>query len=182
MTRTIENIWEAIAKLSLELQKSNDNIVFDAGKKDIFVATFEEYYTEIMDNHMYETTALDAHKIAAIIIVSILQNDVLIIREYDQENIFIGEELVAISVALSYMRDRLNEKLIEKQIEKQIDKYKLPIAFACDTPYVEVWSRLLYIAKNKEKPAFNILDLSDKLFLLEYITILEAGIEPLRLK
>ena len=83
---------------------------------------------------------------------------------------------------MSYMNDRLNELLKKKRIERRIPQYSLPLAISCETPYMEIICRLLYYNKNEEDMCFNVLELSDRYFLLEYINLIQNGIEPYLLK
>lgn len=80
----------------------------------------------------------------------------------------------------------LNDILDVKHINKRIPNYYFPVALACDTPYEKILSRLLIYKKerrdNISDMAVDALDLADRYFLLEYINLLQYGIEPSTLK
>ncbi len=54
---------------------------------------------------------LDHHKVAALIIVSLLKTDAIQYENLDENCIFIGSELLSLKVGLAYMVGKLNEKL-----------------------------------------------------------------------
>lgn len=180
MKKTIEFAWEALREECKRFQSEDSAIKFHEERFEEFDGLFRKKYDDIMDRFMRDTTELDSHKQAAIITISALEAQA-ITHETESGAISIVPQLVALSVGLSYMNDRLNEVLAKKHIER-IDKYMLPIATACDTPYIEIMSRLLYYEQNEQDMAFNVLELSDRYFLLEYINLLQHGIEPVMLK
>lgn len=180
MRKTIDFVWKAIEKECKKFQKKDSTITFNKDCCKKFDDIFRNYYNDIMARFMKETKELDAHKQAAIIILSCLESSA-ITHNAEKGSISIAPELIAINVGLSYMNDRLNEKLVKKKLKK-IKNYSLPIAIACNTPYIEIMSRLLYYEQNEDDMRFNVLELSDRLFLIEYITLLENGINPCDLK
>ena len=120
---------------------------------------------------------LDRHKVAAIAIVTILNLDIIKpAKDIDDEMLFIGKELVATEVALSVMCELLNDKLNAIGYQKKIDAYYMPEAMSCNTPYILIFVRNLIYAKNDYM--LNPLDLAEKLFLLETISLLKYGINP----
>lgn len=129
-----------------------------------------------------DTGAMDAHKQAAILTISCLEANVIEHRLDDSEKISIVPQSTALNVTLSYMKRCMNDTLKEKGIAKRIDKYYLPVAIACDTPYQEIMCRLLYHEQTEKDMTLNVLELSDRYFLLEYINLLQRGIEPHTLK
>ncbi len=81
------------------------------------------------------------------------------------------------------MQSYLSERLRKKKISTQVEQYYFPVAFACNTPYGNIMCRILYYEQHKEHGMdFNVLELADRLFLLEYINLLQYGIEPTLLK
>lgn len=180
MKEIIDKAWSAIESEYRRFKEKSSDIVFNDEKYTIFKKTFEEQYNQVMDTFMDKTYTkeLDAHKQAAIITISCLKGDIITHKVQDNK-ISIVPQLIAINVGLSYMNDRLNELLEKKHIKERIDKYILPVAIACNTPYIEIMSRILYYEQQDEyNIKFNILELSDRYFLLEYINLIEYGIEP----
>lgn len=180
MRNTIEFVWKAIKSECEKFQNEDPTIKFNDQKHDAFKNLFTDYYDNIMDRFMRDTTELDSHKQAAIITISCLESNI-VEHKVESDQISIVPQLIAINVGLSYMNDRLNEVLSKKHI-RQIDQYDLPIAIACDTPYIEIMSRMLYYEQHEEDISFNILELADRYFLLEYINLIQQGIEPDLLK
>lgn len=191
MTATIEAAWRAIKSECERFQEKDSAIKFDEEGYPNFERLFNRHYNDIMTRFMRETTELDSHKQAAIITISCLESDVIKlevesdessnISQIKDDEIFIAPQLIAVSVGLSYMNDRLNEALKKKHMEP-IDRYVLPIAIACETPYIEIICRLLYYEQYETDMSFNVLELADKYFLLEYINLIQNGIEPALLK
>lgn len=176
MKQIIEYSWKAIKEECEKFQEKDCNIKFNDDRFSEYDKNFREQYKSIMERFMKETRELDSHKQAAIIVTSVLHSQV-IEHSVEEDNISIVPQLIALNVALSYMLDRLNEKLKKKHLKK-IEEYKLPVAIACETPYVEIMSRILYYEQNEKDMSFNVLELADRFFLIEYINLLENNIEP----
>lgn len=79
------------------------------------------------------------------------------------------------------MQDRLNKKLVDKG-ENPIGKIWMQDALSCDTPYFEILCRNLFYAKSDAGWNINPLDMAEKLFILEYVTLEKNGIDPHILK
>ena len=180
MRKTIEFAWKAIEAECKRFQKNDSSIQFHKEKFDDFDKIFRERYHSIMDRFMKETTELDSHKQAAIITISALEAEI-VQQDVSEGQISIVPQLIAINVGLSYMNDRLNDVLSKKRLGR-IGRYILPVAIACDTPYIEIMSRILYYEQTQEDMSFNVLELADRFFLLEYINLMDKGIEPYALK
>lgn len=182
MENTIKYAWEAIEKECGRLAKKDPTLSFDAGKYNNFEKFFRTHYDSIMERFMRDTSELDSHKQAAIITVSCLESGAVAVEKTDEDMINIGPQIIALTVGLSYMNDRLNELLARKHLNYKIDAYTFPVAIACDTPYMEIMSRILYYEETEPDMQYNIMELSDRFFLLEYINLLQHGIEPMLLK
>lgn len=181
MTPIIENAWTLLENEYQKYSKENVDFILDKNKKEYFKQAFKKHYNEIKDNYMLPSVKyLDRHKVAAIIIVSILESNAVSYNNLDKDCVFIGNELLAIKVGLAYMTENLNEKLSEKNVGKKIEKVVFPEALSCETSYIEIMCRNLYIAKTDYK--LNPLDIADRLFLLEYIILLKNGIDTSVLK
>ena len=110
-----------------------------------------------------DTTDLDRHKQAAIFILSILKSGVLS-QESEDGFISLGLYAALLDVVLSYLYEELCKELRRVGI-KRPPSFELPIAFPIEYPM-----------------SYNILDWSDRFFLLEYICILKNGHDPIALK
>ncbi len=87
---------------------------------------------------------------------------------------------MAMRVAIDYMIASLNRKLKEKGKSIEVNGITYPVALSCKTPYFEICCRSLYYARKHYM--LNELDIADRLFLLEYITLKDIGINPSILK
>lgn len=180
MKNTIKFAWKSIQSECERFQEKDPTIKFNEDKFEIFDKLFRQKYQNIMDRFMKDTTELDAHKQAALITICCLQAKI-IEQVVEDGKISIAPELVAINVGLSYMNDRLNERLQKRHLN-QIGEYIFPVPIACETPYIEVMSRILYYEQHEEDMSFNVMELSDRYFLIEYINLIQHGVEPLMLK
>ncbi len=179
----VDVAWKTIKEGYEESREVYPDLVFNSEKFEEFSVLFRKKYEDIMARFMKKNTeALDAHKQAAILTICCLELNVIQHNLQDADQISIVPQLIAINVGLSYMRNCINDILKKKKIHKKIDNYYLPIAIACDTPYQEIICRILYYEQNEEDMSFNVLELSDRYFLLEYINLLQRGIEPHLLK
>ena len=179
MTPLIEKTWEIINIASKYICEADKDIKADDTKKEIYATQFRSLY-ELVSKYMKETnTPLDRHKVAAIIMISTIKAEVL--STSNNEDIFIGNYVLAAEVGLSYMLSELNEALEDKELPA-IDKFFFPEAISCETKYIHIFYRNLYFADNGQGWGLNPLDLAERLFLLEYLTLDKNGIAPNLLK
>ncbi len=177
--------WEYIEDRAREKPA---NVIFNIDKKEAFVESYIKDYDKIIHKYMRkDTTSLDSHKCAALFIIQCLKNKVFTTIEDTNDKsstINIYPQIVAIDIAFAFMLKCLNEALNKKNLRKKIKKYILPMPYSCDRPYVEVMSRILYYEgkENDMQLSYNYFELSDRLFLIEYLTLLQCGIEPLILR
>lgn len=179
----VNRAWETIEDGYNKYHKNYPSLIFHKESQMDFINIFTEKYEEIMHRFMKsETNALDSHKQAALLTISCLEANVIEHDLKNQNQISIIPQIIALNVGLSYMKNCLNDILKEKKIGKSIEKYYLPVAIACNTPYEEIICRILYHEQNEPDMSFNVLELADKFFLIEYINLLQHGIEPYLLK
>lgn len=179
----INETWATLKKTCQRYMKKDHFLCFAEDGFTSFCKEFETLYSAIMKQYMRANVLeLDRHKMASVMIISCINAKLISYQpeKVPKKMIFLGAEMIATEVALSWMLEGLNEALKENGVRSQIDHYVMPTAFACDTPYFEIFSRNLLYAKNNY--VLNPLDISDKLFLLEYITLLENHIDPKVLK
>ena len=184
MTETIKRTWKLLEDTVKQTNYKNPEIQLNNGSYDIYEQRFNYWYKNIKDKYMNNNvTYLDRHKVAAIVIISIIESHAIdCSKEISSEKKFIGQYLTAASVGITYMQDRLNYLLIKKR-EKPIEKIWMPeIVFSCNVPYFDIFCRNLYYADDEKDWGLNPLDISKELFLLEYITVEKQGIDPRILK
>lgn len=180
-----DKVWETIETQVAQAIKKYPSLIFHDEKKKEFNQKYKEKYNEIMSRFMtQDTKELDSHKQAAIIIICCLQVGVIEYPEIlpDKDEFLLLPQIIAVNVGLSFMQDCLTQRLKEKDIRKKVEQYYFPVAFACDTPYGNIMCRILYYEQIDDNMGFNVLELSDRLFLLEYINLLQYGIDPTYLK
>lgn len=186
MKPAIEKTWSA---LEHECERWRNQIQFRSDRKDAYRKRYESNYTLIQDHFMSDDTKyLDIHKQIAILVISALEACVIEPSQpCDDDSIAIGSYVVALNVALSYLTDYINKKISKGPYSGKTVSIAKPVAFACDTPYFEIMCRMLYYEDPNQKkggiphypPGYNILEWADRFYLLEYITILLADINPL---
>lgn len=180
MKPTIKNAWDL---LKIAYLNKEDNFNFDENLFEECYKHFKYWHKLIQKEFMKDPKKeLDRHKIAAILTISIIQTRAITYNKQIQDDkIFIGGQLLAITCGLSYMQDQLNQLLTEHGY-KTIDKYDLPSPFSCDTNYLEVLARNLYYQEFAEDSSgeklwrLNPLSLANDYYLIEYITLLTRGI------
>lgn len=177
MTPLIENVWDLLSNEYNKYGQQNSNFEFDITKKEAFEKFFTQSCDKIIKKYMDASVeTLDRHKVAALIVISILEVDAISYINLDDDCVFIGAELLALKVGLAYMIEKLNEKLEAKGVNKKIETFIFPNAQSCGTSYMDIMCRNLYYTKNDYK--LNPLDLADRLFLVEYIALFHEGIDP----
>lgn len=178
MRAFFEASWKTLSEEVKFAQKNNKNIVLnEALKDDVFKALHTEY-DNVKNKYMSKQTQfLDRHKVIAIFICLIIEKDVIQYNgKLNTDEIFLGKELIATSAAFSVMFDMLQEKLSEKNCKLECDAYYMPIAMSCKTPYQLIFARNLRYCQ--DSGGINVLELSEKLFLLETITLIKNNIDP----
>ena len=178
MTPVLKAFWDALDDTVRYHQKNDDAVILNHDKFDSFKALATELYNSIKNTYMKPTVdTLDRHKVAAVMIVSAIKCKAVEYSKPLQENtVFLGCEMFATEVALTWMLESMNEKLRDSGAEIQISEYYMPEAFACSTPYFEIFSRNLFFAQKHYH--LNPLDIAEKLFLLEFITVIKNGVSP----
>lgn len=185
-----EKFWKAVensCKQHNKARPSEKEVKFNKDKKDKFIQCFEKYYAKIKDEFMTEDTeALDCHKQIAIFLLSVIESQALS-QEEEEGKVALGPYAVALNVAISFLEGQINKRV--KKIGRSIKKLELPYPIACRNSYFSILCRLLYYEdawNQKRVPCasdlkFQILDWSDRFFLLEYIVLQQNKIDPLLL-
>ena len=136
--------------------------------------TYDLYRLRFMTSGV---TSLDRHKIASILVLEAIANDLIKTDEsiIPEGMISIGQEKVVIRCALYYIQREFNQ-LIEGHSFEKMDRFILPTAFSPQTKYIDTMCRIQLHSKkfyNKtEYLQIALMDLADRFFLLEYISIL----------
>lgn len=177
-----KDLWFLVEEGIAIIKNSNDNIIYNNEKYNDFEKKFISLYEEISVSYMkHNGESLDRHKVAAILMISIIEAKVLSLKEEIKGYIFFGNYVLAVDTGLNYMLAELNKQLENKKIDL-INNYFFPNAMACDTDYYRIFYRNLYYSDINEKWSLNPLDIADKLFLIEYLTLKENNIDPSFLK
>ena len=185
MEKLVCRIWDNV-EAGANVMKMNDKSIELQGlqkKKKTFETEFMNLYEKINEKYMLEDTeSLDRHKVAAIIMISIIKSEILSVRDKESQNkTFLGNYILATDCGFSYMLKELNIKLGELE-QKEIKKFFFPEAMACETNYYRIFYRNLYFADSDEDWGLNPLDIAERLFLLEYVTLEKNDIDPSILK
>lgn len=181
MTPLINNIWNLIEKEYNEYSKNNPLLKFNKNKKNKFREIFQKNYNYIIEKYMDKSVKnLDRHKVASLIIISFLEISPISIENLNEDCVFVANELISLKSGLAYMINILNEKLKERDSNKLMNTFIFPEAQSCRTSYIDIMCRNLYYAKHDY--TLNPLDLAERLFLIEYISLIKTGIDPNILK
>lgn len=175
-------IWDLIYQGVEAITFGNEQIKYNKESKELFHNTFVKMYENLANEYMADADEpLDRHKVAAITIVSAIKANVITSNKNDEGIIFWGNYTLATDSAFVYMLSEMNKRLSEKG-EKQVTGYFFPHAMACETDYYKIFYRNLYFANNNDEWGLNPLDIAERLFLLEYMTLEKNGIDPNILK
>lgn len=192
MKTVIRKAWNAL-KYTCEQIEKNACVSFRDENYPKFEEYFEKYYKLLLSEFMTtETTELDEHKQAAVIVISAIQSNA-IQQTTEDGKIGLAQYAVALNVGLSFLLDRINERISDKKVDvgngRRIEEFNLPYPLACDTPYFESLCRMLYFENGgaeKEginyQMSYNIVEWADRFFLLEFILLLQNKINPWRLR
>lgn len=174
-------VWRELKDSYIYYSNFDKKLIFVEENKADFIARFHEIYSNTKDKYMRKNVVeLDRHKVVAAQITACIETN-LITRKVNKGEVFLGLYMIALEVALNWMIIGLNDELKKVGIVKKIDRYIMPDAFACSTRYFDIFARNLYYSHVKGN-GLNPLDIAEKLFLLEYITLLKNDIDPTILK
>lgn len=167
--------FKLLIERSVSIYASDDRVIFKHNF-DKFNACYVEQYKYILNEYMKKKEdSLDRHKVAAIIILSVIEAGFLETKSSDPK--FTGNYALAVDVALNYMLDEVNE-ILTQQGQKTLEGFLFPEATTCKTEYYKIFYRNLYYIDKNDKWKLNPLDIADRLFLIEYIMLLKRGIDP----
>ncbi len=183
MTQTIDKTWDLLRVAVEKEVKKCSELSLDESAYETYKQNFKNLYGFIKKEYMKDKVKnLDRHKVAAIVIASIVQSEaVKYLGEIESGKTFFGQYLIASVVGMNYLQDRLNALLKERKLPK-IEGLDFPEALSCDTKYLDIFSRNLYYSHGRAEWGINPLDIAEKLFLLEYRTLEKNGIDPKELK
>lgn len=186
-----ESFWAGLQKSCDFWNKKEEveKLTFHSEREEDFINSFARYYKTIKGQFMTpETKALDAHKQIAIMLISAWEAHAIEQAPCEEDQIPLGCQAVMLDVAFSYLEQSINSKLADLRVRPI--KLKLPDALACETSYFNILRRMLYYelsvggqqGSEEYAMSYNILEWSDRFFLLEYIALLENGIDPRLIK
>lgn len=182
MSQIVEKTWEYLETAIGNLQEDWKGLELEKNAKNLYAKEFENLYEYIKKQYMsQEVEYLDRHKVAAIIMIAIIRSDAIVYKGQIPENqVFLGTYFIAASTGFSYMKEKVDALL--KTHGYHIDKIWFPTPISCETPFFEVFSRNLYFAATDSEWGLNPLAIAEELFILEYVTLEKAGIDPQILK
>lgn len=183
MGSAIDKIWELLEITVNEVKKTSTEIFLNVDAKKNYEILLKQMEEKIKSVYMKDKVKnLDRHKISAMVIIALIQSKAIQYRgEIKNGEIFFGQYLIASSVGISYMMKILNDMLVKKG-KDPIERLWMPLAISCDTPFIEIFGRNLYFADTSSEWGLNPLTIAEELFILEYVTLEKAGINPEILK
>ncbi|MDR0490858.1 MAG: hypothetical protein LBH28_06405 [Oscillospiraceae bacterium] len=183
-------------KLATEYQRDpsgKDRFVMHHDNFKVFEDNFKLRQEFVLVNYMDGTVKfLDRHKLSSIIVIELLCANVVALSEElrgrsDDNNLAIDEYVLATLTGLELLRYWLNKKLTKLRIP-EITEWVVPKLLACpDNEYYKVFARnLLFTRKRNNHPqyptSYNELELAEKMYLFEYITLVSKGIDIQKLQ
>lgn len=176
-------VWEMFISVAEQMIQDDSDIVLNYAAEQHFSDSFDALYKYIKEEYMKDDVVyLDRHKVAAIVIIAFVRTNALGYGKPLGSSMFWGNYKLSISVGLSYMLVMLNNELRENGCKTTITKYIMPVVFMDDISYIDVLARNIYISEIQKKSDSNVIDLAEKLFLLECITMEKYNISPHALK
>ena len=167
MYKKLETLWRMIID---EANGIKDQEIIVMNNYELFLDNFKLLYSSLKKEYMSpEVEFLDRHKVAAIIIYSVINANVLNSKSSSNETIYIDNYRLAISAGLSYMQYELNHYLSTNN-KKTIEKFSFPDVTSGNKTYLEHLINLLYISKEKDC-MYNLLTMANILFLIEKYTL-----------
>lgn len=178
MEKTIRSYFNVVGQYCDALNDSGLNINFYVNKIDDYVKAVEEKYYRYKNQYLKnDVEYLDRHKMAAILVVCGIECKIVdsgeMSKKIEDDKIDICTQKILLLAAFDYLLEIMNLKIDDKKDDsiKKISEFDFPKAFTCPTTFVDIMSRTLYYAEKEYK--LNEMELAEKFFLLEYISILK---------
>lgn len=177
----ISNVWIAVEETANRYRQKDKKITFN-GTIAKFKTGFIERYNKIMNGYMKDDVReLDRHKIVAIMIIVCIEDQIITYTGRTDRLISLAPYTIAVEAGLNWMIKGLNRELSKANCNCTPGQYFMPTAFTCPTPYFDIFCRNLYYAETHWN-GLNPLDIAERLYLLEYITLQQNRIDPEILK
>ena len=178
MDKTIRSYASVVEQYCKVLNERGFDISFNTGEIDEYIIKVKEKYDCYKNKYLRdEVEYLDRHKMAAILVTCGVECKIINSKKTsgktDDEKIDIGVQKILLLAAFDYLLAIINSK-IDAKSGKTVDRIKkisYPEAFTCPTQFIDILSRTLYYAEKDYQ--LNEMELAEKFFLLEYISILK---------
>ena len=165
MNNKLDTLWSEMIRNAKGKQSNDNNIIVYEDKKDVFFDFFNHTYTDFKQKYMSDKVVyLDRHKVAAILIYSVIKTKIMEYRIKDDNSLFLENYYLAFSAGLSYMQYEAN-LAYKSQNKPVISKFQFPDVLCGNKSYKEYVISMLYAAD--EENNLNIFQLANILFLLE---------------
>ena len=149
-------VWKLVLEECEKMMQEDLALVMYTDAKVLFEQNFDYYYFLMLNKFMISREeSLDRHKIVSAAICAILQSSILgIAKEQEKkrtlDDVFLGNEKIALNIALSLMYQLLRQDYSEGRLpyDELISNWVFPKPLSCNRDYTEVICRDLYYAKH----------------------------------
>lgn len=161
----LKRLWNEMVINAEKIQRTNAYIIVNKDRYFLFEKIFLEKYDDVKKIMASSVKYLDRHKVAAIIVYSILKTNFLEYSADNKDKQFILPYQFAFSAGLSYMQYEYNHELIEAG-KKPIECFNFPPT-VCGDNYLNHMIRFLFYEDKRNE--MNIISLSNIFFLLKHL-------------
>lgn len=174
------------------VKKANTNIqkhfIYKPENFEKFQAAFEKRRDYVLNTYMQDSVKhLDRHKLSSIVMIELILNDIVVSENpiVNGSNVNIAPYLFATQAGFQLLLYWLNKDLKEKK-QPRVTVWTEPTLLSCpDNNYFAVFARNLYYISVRNNgdycTGYNELELAEKLYLFEYITLISNNIDPITL-
>lgn len=163
------------------------DIKLEKHQKMPFINAFGERCRYVYDNYMHSSVEmLDRHKVSAIAVVEFIRANLV---SYDNpleasDAAIMPDCIIALQTGFAYMQQEFNALLNFYGLEP-IDTWDWPTPLTCPSnSFFAIMARHLYFTKNRRsqeneafRTNFNELDLAERMYMVEWLTITNKNIE-----
>lgn len=163
MNSKLDQFWNQMIMYANSVQSVNKDIIIHGERKKDFEDIFHAKYSEVMDIYMSKDVVnLDRHKVAAVLIYSIIKVRMM---EYRNKTQICKENYqLAISLALSYIVYEGNLYRKERG-QEPLERIKFPEVYNGDKDYKNLLLCTLEMLDINDD--INVLQLANMMLLLE---------------
>lgn len=171
--------WRQLEAIYLAMNDTiKKEVGFDLTSKNRFCNYFKRIYEKLSEQIKHENKALSRHKIAAIIVATIIKIKPLTDKKglSNENSIFISNEVIALVFALEYIKIQVNQILQKSNSTETIQNLYITKPINKNTNEFDILVKNLYIESTERGGNISVNTWAYLFYLIEIQTLYELEI------